>query len=248
MAKNVQINFQSTLIFGRLIRRYKRFFADIETEEGEVITAHCPNTGSMQGVLTPGNQVWVSRSDNPKRKLSYTWELVEVDGTLIGVNTHNPNNIVHEALQNKFIPEITNYQFVKPEVKYGSENSRIDFLLTDHTGADTYLEVKNVHYSKTEQNETVAIFPDSETSRGVKHLQELIRVVEQGHRAIVLYCIQRNDCTALRFGWEFDPLYAKTALLALSKGIEMIPYSCIMTTTHIQLNKALKLLAKEPPQ
>jgi len=235
------MRFPSTLLPGRLIKRYKRFFADIELSDGRLVTAHCPNTGAMQGVLTAGNPVWISQSSDPNRKLPYTWEFVEIDSTYVGVNTQNPNKIVGDALLSGHIPQLALYNTVRSEVKYGTENSRIDFLLTDLKGTHCYVEVKNVHYAKTEHARRTAIFPDSKTTRGVKHLNELIRVVEQGHRAVIIYCVQRNDCEILRFGAEFDPLYSKTAVNALKQGVEMIPYSCDITLEGINLNTPLAL-------
>lgn len=239
------MQFSSSLLRGRLIKRYKRFFADIELSDGAIITAHCPNTGSMQGVLTPGTPVWVSQSDNPKRTLKYTWELAEIDGTYVGVNTQNPNRIVGDALMSGYIPELASYSTIKAEVKYGTENSRLDYLLTDKDDNRCYVEVKNAHYAKVEHNRRVGIFPDSETTRGVKHLQELMRVVDEGHRAVLIYCLQRRDCDSLRFGVEFDPIYAKTAVMALNHGVEMIPYSCAITETEITLYKPLNLIVEK---
>lgn len=238
------MKFSSPLLSGRLIQRYKRFFADIELSDGTVITAHCPNTGSMQGVLMPGTPVWVSQNDDPKRKLRYTWEFVEIDGTYVGVNTQNPNKILGSALMSGYIPQLATYSTIKAEVKYGLENSRIDYLLTDTYDNRCYVEVKNVHHAMTEQGRKVAIFPDSETTRGVKHLHELMRMVDEGHRAVLIYCLQRSDCDSLRFGVEFDPVYAKTALVALNHGVEMIPYSCAITQQGISLNTPLNLIVE----
>lgn len=231
-----------SLYKGQLIRRYKRFLADVVLSNGDVITAHCPNTGSMQGVLTPGNTVWVSKSDDVKRKLPYTWELVDVDDVHVGINTQNPNRIVFDALVSGYIPQLAMYPVIKKEVKYGVENSRIDFLLTDHEQRLCYVEVKNVHYVKPEQGRRVAIFPDSETTRGVKHLKELMRMVDEGHRAVIVYCVQRSDCDAVRFGAEFDPVYATTAVQALNHGVDMIPYSCSISLSSIELYKPLDLI------
>lgn len=238
------MQFSSSLLRGRLIKRYKRFFADIELLDGTIITAHCPNTGSMQGVLTPGTPVWVSQSDNPKRTLKYTWELVEIDGTYVGVNTQNPNRIVGDALISGYIPELASYSTIKAEVKYGTENSRIDYLLTDKNDNRCYVEVKNAHYAKVENSQHVGIFPDSETTRGVKHLHELMRMVDDGHRAVLIYCLQRGDCDSLRFGVEFDPIYAKTAVMALNHGVEMMPYNCAITQQGITLYKPLSLIVE----
>jgi sugar fermentation stimulation protein A len=196
----------------------------------------------MQGVLTPGNVVWVSQSSDPKRKLSYTWQLVEIDKTYVGINTQNPNKIVSGALLAGYIPGLAAYSTIQAEVKYGSENSRIDFLLTDIHQHRCYVEVKNVHYAKEEQGRRMAIFPDSETTRGVKHLNELMGMIDQGYKAVIVYCVQRRDCDAMRFGVEFDPLYAKTAVKALKHGVEMLPYSCDITLNGINLYKPLELI------
>lgn len=236
------MQFSSVLLSGRFLRRYKRFFVDIELDDGRIITAHCPNTGSMQGVLIPGNRVWISQSSDPKRKLPYTWELVEIDKTYVGVNTQNPNKIVAGALLSGYISSLASYSTIQAEVKYGIENSRIDFLLTDLHQNRCYVEVKNVHYVKEETTQRVAIFPDSETSRGVKHLNELMGMIDQGHRAVIIYCVQRSDCETMRFGMEFDPLYAKTAVKALKHGVEMLPYSCDITLSGINLYKPLNLI------
>lgn len=238
------MQFSSVLLSGHFLRRYKRFFADIQLPNGDIITAHCPNTGSMQGVLTPGNRVWVSHSSDPKRKLAYTWELVEIDGTYVGVNTQNPNKIIAGALLAGYIPELAPYSNIQPEVQYGTHNSRIDFLLTNLHNNRCYVEVKNAHYAKIEHGQHVGIFPDSPTTRGVKHLEELMRVIDHGHQAVLIYCLQRNDCTALRFGQEFDPLYAKTAVKALNHGIKMLPYSCDITLKGITLYKPLNLITE----
>jgi sugar fermentation stimulation protein A len=238
------MQFSSPLLHGHLIKRYKRFFADIELLDGTIITAHCPNTGAMQGVLKPGIPAWVSQSDNPKRTLKYTWELVEIDGTYIGVNTQNPNRIVGEALMSGYIPGLAAYSTIKAEVKYGAENSRIDYLLTDNDGNRCYVEVKNAHHSAVENGINVGMFPDSKTTRGVKHLHELMRMVDEGHRAVLIYCLQRGDCESLRFGVEFDPVYAKTAVMALKHGVEMMPYSCAITQQGITLYKPLNLIVE----
>ncbi len=234
--------FSSKLIEGVLVKRYKRFFADIELLDGQVITAHCANTGSMRGVLSAGNKVWVSKSDDPKRKLSYSWQSVEVDGIAIGINTHNPNKLVHEALVQRKIKALLSYNHIRSEVKYGEENSRIDFLLSDDEGRLCYLEVKNVHFSMEELGKKTAIFPDSVTARGTKHLNELMGVVAQGHRAVVVYCVQRSDCERLRFGVEFDPVYATTAIEAMNKGVEMFSYSCKVNPDGIVLNGLMQLI------
>ncbi|MEM8755904.1 MAG: DNA/RNA nuclease SfsA, partial [Pseudomonadota bacterium] len=204
------MEFARPLVPGRLIRRYNRFLADIELESGGVVTAHCPNPGSMMGLKAPGLRVWLEPNDDPKKKLRYGWRLVELphdelhDGGWAGIDTATPNRVVAEALADGAIEELTGYADVRPEVKYGTR-SRVDFLLTDPGRADCYVEVKNVHLRRTED---WAEFPDSVTSRGAKHLDELSRVVEGGGRAVMLYIIQRDDCARLRLAADLDPAYA----------------------------------------
>lgn len=228
--------FPKPLLKGTLIKRYKRFLADIELEEKGLITAHCPNSGALLGVTGKGNPVWVSYDPSPTRKLHYTWQLVDVSGAFIGVNTQNPNKIVNEALHQQKIKELAVYNKIKPEAKYGA-NSRIDFFLQEEGQPDCYVEVKNVHYKVGEH----AVFPDSVTDRGVKHLKELISMKEKGIRAMMLYIIQRNDCGRLRFAHEIDPLYAKTAKEAYNAGVEFIGYSCNVMPQEITLNQTLDI-------
>jgi len=209
------------LIFGTLVKRYKRFFADIVLDDGTEITAHCPNPGAMLGVLNPGNKVVVTKSDNPARKLGYTWQYVEAEGTWVGVNTHLTNEIVADALTKKIIPELSDYTSFTREVKYGI-NSRIDFLLSKEALPPCYLEVKNVHLKRG----GVAQFPDCVTVRGAKHMTELAAIKQQGARCVVLYLVQRMDCTEFSIADDIDPAYAKAASLAKESGVEMLVYAC----------------------
>lgn len=210
------------LLPGILIKRYKRFFAEIELDSGEIITAHCPNTGPMTGVYIPGNPVLVSPSDNPKRKLAYTWELIKVCDTLptwVGVNTGLPNRVVKLALELKLFPELGNYSLIQPEVVYGlDKKSRVDFWLTGEE-KPIFLEVKNTTWVKEE----LALFPDTVTERGQKHLRELIEVVRQGSRAVMLYFINRGDCTDFAPGDSADRLYGELFRQAMSEGVEVLP-------------------------
>lgn len=212
-----------TLYLGVLLKRYKRFFVDVELASGEIVTAHCPNTGPMTGVSTPGSQVMLSLSDNPKRKLAYTLELIQVhdnEPTWVGVNTMLPNRITKLALLKHLFPELGNYSYIKGEVPYGiDKKSRIDFFLT---GSDTdlpiYLEVKNTTFV----DGRLALFPDTETTRGQKHLRELIGLLPHS-RAVMLYFINRGDCTAFAPGDNTDPVYGKLLRSARACGVEVLP-------------------------
>ena len=211
-----------TLFAGILIKRYKRFLADIELNSGEIITAHCANTGPMLGVSTPGSRVMVSKSDNPKRKLAYSWELIEVtdsEPTWVGINTALPNRIMKLALEKRLFPELGEYQEIKPEVVYGKDKkSRVDFCLTG--GEKTiYLEVKNTTWA----SDRLALFPDTVTQRGQKHLRELIEVVKGGDRAVCLFFINRADCYKFAPGEKADPVYAKLLWEAVNNGVEILP-------------------------
>ncbi len=211
-----------TLFSGLLIKRYKRFLADIELSSGEVITAHCANTGPMLGVCAPGSRVMVSKSDNPKRKLAYSWELIEVtdnEPTWVGINTGLPNKIIKLALEKRLFSELGEYQEIKPEVVYGKDKkSRVDFRLS---GGDKtiYLEVKNTTWA----DKRLALFPDTVTERGQKHLRELIEVVKGGDRAVCLFLINRGDCHKFAPGESADPTYAKLLREAVNQGVEILP-------------------------
>ena len=215
----------SPLLRGTLIRRYKRFLADITLDTGEEITAHCPNPGSMLGLSDPGVTVWVSKSDDPKRKLAYSWEVVETGGGILaGINTNRPNKLVAEALAAEHIPDLTGYA-VRAEVKY-RENSRIDFLLTASGRADCYLEVKNVHMMR----ETgLAEFPDCVTKRGAKHMGDLAAMKALGHRAVVLFVVQMTGCERFRPAADIDPAYDAAFRSALESGVEALCYACDFT-------------------
>ncbi|AFZ44494.1 sugar fermentation stimulation protein [Halothece sp. PCC 7418] len=224
---------------GTLIKRYKRFLADIKLSSGEVITAHCPNTGPMIGVSTPGSPVLVSYSDNPKRKHAYTWEAIQVNDTVptwVGINTSLPNRVIKSALENHLLPDLAHrYETVRPEVRYGKDHkSRIDFLLTGKEDRPIYLEVKNVTWAK----ETNALFPDTVTTRGQKHLRELMALLPEAH-PIMLYFINRGDCTHFSVGETADPKYAELLAAAIEKGVEVLPYRFENATEGIRfLGKA----------
>jgi len=218
------------LRLGTLLKRYKRFLADIELDDGPIITAHCPNTGPMTGVCHIGARVGVTYHDDPKRKLAYTWEIIEVEQTWVGVNTSLPNRIVGEMLKQRLLPILGDYHAFKPEVNYGKEKSRIDFLLTygeaDRITARNYLEVKNTTWSKG----SLALFPDTVTTRGQKHLRELIALVGDSpsphdivNRASILFFINRGDCDSFAPGTEADPEYGKLFAQAQEQGVHILP-------------------------
>ena len=229
------MKFDKPLISGHLIQRYKRFLADVELEDGTLITAHCANPGSMLGLKDPGSKVWLSKSDNPKRKLAYSWELLELSDAMIGINTGHPNRIVEEAILASQIPELADYQTLRREVKYG-KNSRIDLLLQDDAKPDCYVEVKNAHLLR---QTGLAEFPDSVTARGAKHLAELSDMVKQGHRAVMFYLIQRTDADKFALAADIDPNYAEAFQQAKDAGVEAIAYICDITTEKITISRPL---------
>lgn len=230
--------FKSPLISGILIKRYKRFLADIKLDDGTEVTVHCANPGAMMGITIPGSKVLLSKSDNPKRKLPLTWEMVEIDGVWIGVNTSNPNAIVYQALLHNQIPALSGYKNIQPEVKYG-KNSRIDFLLTDGPTQMCLVEVKNVHLIRSEN---IAEFPDCVTARGAKHQQELLEQVQNGVRCVVLYVVQRGDAKFFKVANDLDKVYGQAALKAYKCGVEMLAYSCDMSNQGINLKQQLEYL------
>jgi sugar fermentation stimulation protein A len=220
---------------GTLIKRYKRFLADIQTED-QVLTVHCPNSGSMKGLADTGNPVWISLAENPNRKLSYTLEFIEINGSLVGINTHRPNKIVHEALIQKKISSLSSYTKIQQEVRYG-KNSRIDLFLTETGLPNAYVEIKNV----TLKEKNTALFPDAVTARGTKHLKELMEMKAQGHRAIMLYLIQREDCQIFSIAKDIDSLYATTLKQAIEAGVEILAYQCNLTPKEILLDKEIEI-------
>ena len=225
---------------GRLIKRYKRFLADIELDDGRQITAHCANPGSMLGVAIEGAPVWVSEHNDGKRKLPFSWQMIRIGKTLVPINTSNPNKIAFEAVESGVIPELAGYDQIQREVKYG-ESSRIDLLLTsDRAKAKPpcYVEIKNVHLSR---QSGLAEFPDSVTARGAKHLRELGSVAAAGDRAVMLFIVQRSDCTAFAPAADLDPKYAAELKAAANQGVETLCYDCEVTLSEVVLRRALEI-------
>ncbi|MCA1494620.1 DNA/RNA nuclease SfsA [Sinorhizobium alkalisoli] len=224
------MKFSRPLVPATLVQRYKRFLFDAVLADGTRITGSCPNTGSMRGLTTPGSAVWLSEHDAPTRKYRHMLEIVEVDGLLVGINTGLPNRIAEEAIAAGMVSNLHNYQTLRREQRYG-RNSRIDILLSDPEKGLAYVEVKNVHFSRAAG---LAEFPDSPTERGAKHLDELADVVEAGHRAIMLYLVQRNDCGVLRICRELDPVYARAFERAAARGVEAYAVRCTVSPFGIE--------------
>ncbi|SMC95827.1 sugar fermentation stimulation protein A [Desulfocicer vacuolatum DSM 3385] len=222
------------LIEGVLVKRYKRFLADVILTDGTMVTAHCPNSGSMRGCCEPGRRVYLSKSDNPKRKLKYTWELMEMPTTLIGINTLIPNKLVTASIAQGLVPELSGYSQFKPEIKTG-EHTRLDILLTGEHGEKCYVEVKNC----TLVEEGVARFPDAVTTRGQKHLFELERLVAQGHRGVIFFLVQRMDANSFTPAADIDPVYADALVRVVENGVEVIARSAVMTREMISMGGAL---------
>lgn len=236
------MKFPRSLTPGILIQRYKRFLADVTTAGGVTVTANCPNTGSMLGLTRPGSKVWLSESDSTTRKYRHTWEMIEADlGTgpvLVGINTGRPNALVAEAIQNGTIAELSGYSSLRREVKYGL-NSRIDMLLSGRSDQrDCYVEVKNVHLMR---DSGLAEFPDSKTERGAKHLRELASMVEGGHRAVMVFLVQRSDAETFKLASDIDPSYAAAFQTAAASGVEMLCYRCRLSPTEIAVEKRIEI-------
>jgi sugar fermentation stimulation protein A len=233
------MDFTQTLISGRLVRRYKRFLADVILDgDGSEITAHCANPGSMLGLNAPGSRVYLSRSDNPARKLPLSWELIEADGVLVGISTAHPNRLVEEAILAGSVPGLSGYPQLRREVKYGV-NSRIDILLEAPDRPRCYVEVKNVHLMR---QPGLAEFPDSVTARGAKHLRELSDMVREDHRAVMVYLVQRPDCDRLAMASDIDPAYAEALVEARAAGVEVIAIGCSVTPEAIWVNRVVEVV------
>jgi sugar fermentation stimulation protein A len=231
------MRFPALLHPGVLIKRYKRFLADVTLESGETVTAHCPNPGSMLGLKDPGSRCWLSHTDDPKRKLKYTLEVLEADGALVGINTNRPNALAEEAIRADVIPALSGYDRLRREVKYGV-NSRIDLLLESADRPACYVEVKNCHLMRTPG---LAEFPDSVTTRGAKHLGELSEMVHQGHRAVQLFIVQRPDCDVLSPAEDLDPNYAQALRVAAAAGVEVIAWACAVTLEGVEVIREIEV-------
>jgi sugar fermentation stimulation protein A len=229
------MQFPQPLARGVLVRRYKRFLADVALDDGREVLAHCPNPGAMLGLNAPGLPAFVSASDNPKRKLAHTLELIEVDGGLVGINTMWPNRLAAEALAAGVIPELAGYAAVQPEVRYGAA-SRVDFVLSHRDRPACFVEVKNCHLMR---DSGLAEFPDCVTSRGLRHLDELVREVRGGARAVMLFVIQRTDCTAFDVAHDLDPAYADGLVRAAREGVEVLCYDCDIGLDGVRLGRRL---------
>ncbi len=227
------MKFKNKLLQGTLIKRYKRFFADINYKK-KIITAHCPNSGSMLGLLEKGNRVWFSLSNNPKRKLKYTLEIIEVKNKKIGINTLLTNKIVFEALINKKIETLNKFNNIKPEVKF-SDKTRFDFLLSN-SKEKCFLEVKNVTLLREKK---IAEFPDAITSRGTKHLNELCNAKKKGYQSYILYLVQREDCDSFKIAKDIDEDYKIAFVKALKTGVKILCYDCKLNNEEIKLNKQI---------
>lgn len=234
------MQFDPPLEEGFLIRRYKRFLADIETVTGETLTIHCPNTGSMLNCQAEGARVWFSRSNDPRRKLPGTWELVETPhGRLACINTGRANRLVEEALLAGVIPELAGFSTLRREVAYGAENSRADFRLTYPSG-EVFVEVKSVTLGYN--MDCVAAFPDAVTVRGAKHLRELSALAREGARAVLLYCVNLTGIEAVRPADDIDPAYGRALREALEAGVEILAYGANVTPQAIQVTRRLKVV------
>ncbi len=228
------MEFDSPLIRGTLIKRYKRFLADVTLENGDQITAHTPNTGSMKGCSEPGSTVWLRDTKNPDRKYPLSWEMVEAKpDVLVGINTILSNSLVAEAIENGIIAELQDYDQIRREVKYGEENSRIDLLLEGENKPDCYVEVKNVTLVEGD----IAYFPDAVTKRGSKHLRELQTMVKQEKRAVIFYCIQRGGVREFQPADEIDPDYCQLLREVISGGVEALAYTAKISPHGIELIK-----------
>ena len=222
------------LVRGVLVRRYKRFLADVRLDDGQLVTAHCPNTGSMQGCAEPGRTVFLSRHDNPNRKLKYTWQMIKMPDSLVGVNTLVPNRLVFRSVQAGLIPELCGYETVMREVAIG-EGSRIDLMLSSGKKDLCYVEIKNC----TLVENAIALFPDAVTARGLKHLKELENLVKAGNRGVMFYFIQRMDAELFKPADTIDPDYGRALRRAAGRGVEVLVYDVCLDLEGIRLNRKI---------
>lgn len=241
------MNYQQILQEARLIRRYKRFMADVELADGSIITLHCPNTGSMKNCLYPGKKVWYSDSGNPKRKYPCTWEQAEIPVqfggsermTRAGLNTNMANKLVEELLGAGGVPELAEYQQIRREVRYGEEGSRIDFLLQQSERPDCYVEVKSVTLA---MGDGLGLFPDAVTSRGTRHLREMTRIVAEGKRAVLFFCVQHTGIDRVAPADDIDPEYGNALREAMEAGVEVVAWRAEITSESIRLAHSLPVL------
>jgi sugar fermentation stimulation protein A len=220
------------LICGTLIRRYKRFLADVRLDNGDTVTAHCPNTGSMKGCSEPGRTVYLSSHNNPKRKLKYTWELIEMPASLVGVNTLVPNRLVFESIKFGQIPELAGYDSLETEVSIGN-HSRIDLMISGCARQPCYVEVKNC----TLVSDGMAYFPDAVTARGLKHIREMLRLKAAGFRTVMFYFIQRMDADVFKPADHIDAAYGRELRRAAKEGLEILAYDVLIDFKHIRLHR-----------
>jgi sugar fermentation stimulation protein A len=233
------VNFPVPLMVGRLVRRYKRFLADVRVAGRRVITVHCPNTGALLGCTAPGLRVWLSRADSAARKYAHTWEIVQVTGrTLVGIHTGRANALVIEAVEAGVISELRGYTTLRREVRFGIEGSRVDLLLSGRPG-ECYVEVKNVTAAV---DRGVALFPDAVSARGTRHLRELARTAGDGARAVVLYCVQRADVHEVRPADHIDPVYGRELRRAMEAGVEALAYVARVSPREIRLVKRVPVV------
>ncbi len=230
------MRFSTPLVPATLLRRYKRFLADVRLEDGREVTAHCANPGAMTGLNMAGMRVWLEPNDDPKRKLRYGWRLSELGGGhWAGIDTMVPNRVVREALEAGAVPELADYDEVCPEVRY-AEKSRVDFLLRGNGLPDAYVEVKNAHLSRAP---ALAEFPDARTARGLRHLRDLAQMVRAGHRSVMLFLVQRTDCDRFALAGDIDPAYAAGFAEARAAGVEVLCYDCEINPRGVWLRRAL---------
>ena len=230
------MEFTKALIKGQLIKRYKRFFIDIKLDN-EIVTAHCPNTGSMKGLLDEGNKVFISKNNDPKRKLKYTLEIIKVKNNLVGINTHFANKIVHHGLSNNLIKEVSNNNFIKPEVFFDKE-TRFDFLIKKNK-QKIFVEVKNVTLFRDKK---IAEFPDAITSRGSKHLKALIEAKKKGFKSYLLFLVQIQGVESFKIAKDIDKEYYKNYLLAKKAGVIFLAYRCKINSKEIKIEKKIKII------
>ena len=230
------MQFNKSLIKGKLVRRYKRFFTDVKLNK-EIVTAHCPNTGSMKGLLDEGNEVYISKNNDPKRKLKYTLEIIKAKNKLIGVNTHFANKIAQHGLSNNLIKEVANSDSIKPEVFFNKE-TRFDFLI-EKNKQKVFVEVKNVTLCR---NKKIAEFPDSVTSRGSKHLKTLIEAIKKGYKSYLLFLVQIQGVESFKIAKDIDKEYYENYLLAKKAGVIFLAYQCKISSKEIKIDKKIKII------